>query len=145
MKVRRETPKFNKDGSRAKKDAVQYLCNVCKNYVGSTMVAVDHIVPVISVDEGFVDFNTFIERLFCDASNLQVVCDDCHQKKTNAERIARLIKVYTAELDGLEKQIKTKKISSKEASAQLKKFIGKKKTDGLKDIAERAQKLKDNL
>ena len=42
FKVRREIPKFNKDGSRSKKDAVQYLCSICQTYVGSTLVAVEH-------------------------------------------------------------------------------------------------------
>lgn len=87
-KVRREVPRYKKDGSRAKKDAVQYLCGVCNVYTGSTKVSVDHVVPVIP-ETGFTDWNTFIDRLFCDASNLQVVCDDCHQKKTNAERAER--------------------------------------------------------
>lgn len=87
-KVRREVPKFNKDGSRAKKDAVQYLCGVCKEYTGSTKVTVDHITPVIP-ESGFTDWNTFISRLFCEAKNLQVICDPCHNEKTNKERTAR--------------------------------------------------------
>lgn len=88
MKVRREVPKFRKDGSKAKKLAVQYLCGVCKQYVGSTHVSVDHIEPVIP-ESGFTDWETFIKRLFCGAENLQVICDDCHQKKTNEEAAAR--------------------------------------------------------
>ena len=145
MKVRREVPKFNKDGSRAKKDSVQYRCNVCQTYVGSTHVAVDHITPVISVSEGFVDFNTFIERLFCDVNNLQVICDDCHNLKTNSERIARLTKQYTEELDGIEEQIKNSSLSPKEAIKQLKKYIAKKKTVGLSSVVQRACSLKENL
>jgi 5-methylcytosine-specific restriction endonuclease McrA len=90
MKVRREVPKFNKDGSRAKKDAVQYQCGVCKTWTKSTAISVDHIEPVIP-EWGFEDWNTFVYRLFCKADNLQVICDDCHQKKTNAERLARTI------------------------------------------------------
>jgi len=89
-KVRREVPRYNKDGSRGKRDAVQYLCNVCKTYVGSTKCDVDHIVPVIEVnEEGFVDWNTFVERLFCGPKNLQVICDPCHDKKTHDERMKR--------------------------------------------------------
>src|SRR5690242_6187581 len=76
MAHRREVPRYNKDGSRGKVDAVQYQCNVCKNWVGSTHVEVDHIVPVIEVNEqGFVDWNTFVERTFCGPENLQVICD----------------------------------------------------------------------
>lgn len=82
---RKEFPKYKKDGSRAKKDAVCYLCNVCKKYVGSTKVSVDHIIPVISVDDGFVDWNTFVERLYCGPENLQIICDDCHAVKTKEE------------------------------------------------------------
>lgn len=145
MKVRREVPKYNKDGSRAKKDAVQYLCSTCMQYVGSTKVAVDHISPVISVSEGFVDFNTFIDRLFCDAANLQVICDDCHNKKTQSERIARLLKQYTEELDELEEQIKKSLIAPKAAEKLLKKYIAKKKTVGLSSVVQRACSLKQNL
>jgi 5-methylcytosine-specific restriction endonuclease McrA len=138
FKVRREVPKFNKDGSRAKKDAVQYKCNVCATYVGSTMVSVDHINPVVSVTEGFVDFNTFITRLFCAASNLQVICDSCHNTKTQAERISRLLLQYTKELDQLEDDLKTGVVSKSEALKTLKKYIAKKKTSGLESIVKRA-------
>jgi len=147
-KVRREIPKFNKDGTRAKKDAVQYRCGVCGEYVGSTQVAVDHIVPVISVSEGFVDFNTFIERLFCDASNLQVICDPCHNKKTNSERISRLLKQYTEELDVIEKDLQLlnfKPPDPKNWSKVLNRYITKKKTPGLSPVVQRALNLKEKL
>lgn len=145
FKVRREVPKYNKDGSRAKKDAVQYRCNVCNSYVGSTKVSVDHIVPVVSVSEGFVDFNTFIQRLFCDASNLQVICDSCHNTKTQAERIGRLLLQYGKELDELELKVKAKSIPTKEALAVLKKYIAKKKTSGLDPVVQRALSIKNSL
>ena len=100
-KVRREVPKFNKDGSRAKKDAVQYQCNVCSVWTKSKAIAVDHIVPVVSVQDGFIDWNTFVERLFCDASNLQVICDSCHNSKTNQERFERSFKQEALECSRL--------------------------------------------
>ncbi len=145
FKVRREVPKFNKDGSRAKKDAVQYKCNVCGTYVGSTMVSVDHIVPVVSVTEGFIDFNTFISRLFCDIANLQVICDSCHNTKTQSERINRLLLQYTKELDTLEDNLKNKVISKSEALVTLKKYLAKKKTVGLDSIVKRALSIRDFL
>lgn len=145
FKVRREVPKYNKDGSRSKKDAVQYRCNACSNYVGSTKVSVDHISPVVSVDEGFVDFNTFISRLFCDSTNLQVVCDDCHNTKTQAERISRLLLQYGKELDDLELKVKAKSVSKAEALKTLKKYIAKKKTAGLNPVVQRALTLKDTF
>jgi ribosomal protein L44E len=145
FKVRREIPKYNKDGSRAKKDAVQYRCNVCQQYVGSTKVSVDHINPVVDVQQGFVDFNTFITRLFCDATNLQVICDSCHNTKTQIERIGRLTLQYGRELDELEQQLKAKTISTAEALKTLKKYLAKKKTPGLDPIVQRALLIKDFL
>lgn len=145
FKVRREIPKYNKDGSRSKKDAVQYRCNACNTYVGSTKVSVDHINPVVSVSEGFIDFNTFIARLFCDASNLQVICDSCHNVKTQSERISRLLLQYGKELDQLEIDVKAKCISNAEALKTLKKYIAKKKTPGLDPVVQRALSIKDLL
>ena len=146
MKVRREVPKFNKDGARAKKDAVQYLCGVCGQWVGSTKISVDHIVPVVSVDEGFQDWNQFVARLFCGIDNLQVICDTCHDHKSYSERIARLIKQYTEELDQIEQLIKHP-VSSEVFKLKkcLSKYTAKKKTKGLEPIAWRAQILKDLL
>lgn len=137
FKVRRLVPKYNKDGSRAKKDSVQYLCNVCQHWTGSTLVAVDHIIPVVSVDEGFVDFDTFIDRLFCDASNLQVICDTCHQKKTNAERAERSRKKDLAALAELSSQIAS--LPLKEVKKELKRYLSDKKHQDVRDVASRLQ------
>lgn len=143
--VRREVPRFNKDGSRSKKDSVQYLCNVCKSYTPSTKISVDHIIPVVSVNEGFIDLNTFKSRLFCDASNLQAICDFCHNTKTQSERIERLLLRYGKELDDLELKVKTNGISNIDAFKMLKKYISKKKTSGLNSISERAAKIKETI
>lgn len=145
FKVRREVPKYNKDGSRAKKDAVQYRCNVCQSFVGSTKVSVDHISPVVDVQQGFVDFNTFIRRLFCDASNLQVICDGCHNTKTQAERIGRLTLQYDRELDKLLNDVADETLSKAEALKTLKKYLAKSKTPGLDPIVQRAISIKDYL
>ena len=89
MEGRREIPKYNKDGNRAKRDAVQYLCHVCGEWVGSTKVNVDHIDPVVDPNVCFVDWNTFIDRLWCDKSNLQRICLSCHNVKCNLEKELR--------------------------------------------------------
>jgi len=86
MSGRREVPKYCKDGTRAKKDSVQYKCNVCNKWVGSTKCEVDHIKPVIDNEIGFQTWEIFIARLFCNILNLQIICSDCHDKKTTAER-----------------------------------------------------------
>ena len=147
MKVRREVPRFNKDGSRAKKDAVQYCCGVCGSWTKSTAVSVDHITPVISVETGFLDWNEFIARLFCGPENLQVICDSCHDSKTQTERITRLIKQYTEELDTLEGTVNCDwtayQIHDKLLLKNISKYVAKKKTKGLEMIVQRAQVLKN--
>lgn len=49
-------------------------------------VHVDHIDPVIDPQEGFVSWDKVINRMFCEADGLQVLCRDCHKRKTNDER-----------------------------------------------------------
>lgn len=103
--TKRHTPKFNKDGSRAKVDAVEHLCNVCSEWRRSrkgAKVAIDHIIPVIDPNVGFVDFNTYHARMWCDLSNLQKICGDCHQAKTNTERFQKSLKEELPILDRLE-------------------------------------------
>ncbi len=49
-------------------------------------VYVDHVNPIIDPSTGFVSWDEFIEALYCDSSNLQVMCLECHSKKTAEER-----------------------------------------------------------
>lgn len=51
--------------------------------------AVDHINPIVDVNDGFIDWNSYIPGLFCDESNLQFLCLLCHENKTNFESIKR--------------------------------------------------------
>jgi hypothetical protein len=110
-------------------------------------MAVDHIDPVVSVNDGFQDWNEFIARLWCDKSNLQRVCDTCHDKKTAEERIARLTKQYAEELDTLEDIAKSDwtayQIDVKLLNKTLSKYTAKKKTKGLESVVQRAQAIKD--
>jgi 5-methylcytosine-specific restriction endonuclease McrA len=68
-----------------------YICAECGNTFYRHQVAVDHKQPVMPV-EGFDSWSGFIGRLFCDASELQVLCKgigSCHQKKSNLENAQR--------------------------------------------------------
>ena len=69
--------------------AEHYRCSSCSTSFPSKEVQVDHIEPVVDPIIGFVDWNTFIERLFCDKENLQVLCKKCHKEKTKLEVIKR--------------------------------------------------------
>jgi hypothetical protein len=139
--VRREVPKYNKDGSRAKKDAVQYQCNVCGQWTKSTAIAVDHIAPVIDVENGFIDWNVFVERLFCDVSNLQVICDSCHQLKTNKERFDRDFLKKKALIDTIESWVGTP-IHNEICIVRLKEFTKKKLSRYPQDFIDRVNTLK---
>ena len=65
----------------------EYLCSNCKEWFKDKDTAVDHIVPVGSLKCSN-DLPGFIERLTPE-SGFQILCKDCHQKKTNKERQER--------------------------------------------------------
>lgn len=62
-----------------------YKCAACNNLFKSTEVNVDHIHPAGTLTK-YSDLPKFVERLFCEEDNLQVLCKDCHDVKTKEER-----------------------------------------------------------
>ena len=137
MQGRREVSKYNKDGSLAKKPAVQYQCEVCNEWVSSTKMAVDHKIPVISVENGFIDWNTFVERLFCAKENLQRICDPCHDAKTLKERWERIIGETYQLLPKMES------MKGEALKKMLQKFTPKKLINYPADIQKRITTLKE--
>ena len=113
-KTRRESPRYKKDGSLSKQKKVEYQCAICKQWYGSNDVAVDHIEPVIPVNGVRSSWDMFMERLFCDEKNLQLVCSykkkkfelhdkpSCHYLKTQEERLTRGISSDSLELKSCE-------------------------------------------
>lgn len=73
-----------KKGSRR----YEYQCAACKKYYPNSQTQVDHIIPAGSL-KTFDDLPGFVERLFCEPDNLQVLCSQCHKAKTEEERNAR--------------------------------------------------------
>ena len=143
---RQEFPRYKNDGTRHKRNWVKRQCQVCGEWVSSSKISVDHIDPVISVEQGKQDWNTFVDRLWCNTAgkaNLQRICDDCHDKKTYKERIARLLIKYTEELDKIEANIDI--LDPKELKKTLSKYIAKKKTPELMPVVQRAQELKKKI
>lgn len=69
----------------------QYICAHCGPDKIHTRndIKLDHIIPVVSVTEGFTTFDDFIERLFCDESGYQVLCTEHHDIKTKQENEIR--------------------------------------------------------
>ncbi len=87
---------------RAKVGYGLYKCDLCGTVGPPTLppeegkksriknIAADHIDPVVDPNVGFVDWNTFIERLFVELPGWQALCHKCHSIKTREEnQIAR--------------------------------------------------------
>lgn len=74
----------------------EYRCEGCKQIVPPTIydedkgrrvtnIFVDHIKPIIDPGVGFTTWDDFIEGLFCEADNLQLLCGTCHKIKSQEE------------------------------------------------------------
>lgn len=141
----RLVPLFKKDGTRTKIDGREHLCAECKQWKRSSKgnkASIDHIDPVVDPKVGFVDLNTYFQRMWVPKSKLQKLCGECHQKKTNAEWFERR---YKEELILVDKASKTK--DKKEAKKLLQRFNSKKWETGPypKEFRQRVESLKSSL
>lgn len=68
-----------------KRQKFEYQCNHCKKWFAEKLINVDHIDPAGALSCAN-DVGPFIERLFCEIDNLQVLCEKCHNVKTQSER-----------------------------------------------------------
>ena len=69
--------------------AMHYKCAKCKKLFVAADVQVDHIKPVVDPKKGFVSWDDFINRIFCEIENLQTLCKPCHKVKTDQEKLER--------------------------------------------------------
>ena len=83
--------KTRKDGSKYKKPTRYFYCACCGERFLLKDCQVDHIKPIGQYFD-FGHTEGFINRLWCDFSNLQGLCKSCHDDKTKLER--GLIKGY---------------------------------------------------
>ena len=95
---RRWPPKFKalkeafvgrKINKKTGKLAMHYKCAKCKKHFVAADVQVDHVLPVVDPKVGFVGWDSFIDRIFCEIENLQVLCKPCHKVKTEEEKAER--------------------------------------------------------
>lgn len=72
-----------------------YECAICKEHVPPTFrdgrkrvqnIFVDHIDPVVDPEVGFTTWDEYIEKMYCEQDNLQLVCKPCHDLKSSDER-----------------------------------------------------------
>lgn len=69
----------------SKRQKFEYQCNNCKAWFPEKQINVDHIQPAGSLNCKE-DLAGFVERLFCEQDNLQVLCESCHDVKTKLEK-----------------------------------------------------------
>ena len=73
-----------------------YLCACCEEQVPNTTIDedrnrvnnlfIDHIAPIVDPEVGFQGWDVIVDRMFCEADNLQLLCKKCHDDKTNKEK-----------------------------------------------------------
>ena len=69
----------------------RYRCAECKKDFAPKDVQVDHIQPIVEIGTLSKDmsWDEIVNRIFCSEDNLQVLCRDCHAKKSRAENAER--------------------------------------------------------
>jgi 5-methylcytosine-specific restriction endonuclease McrA len=72
----------------SKRQKFEYKCTCCGDWFPEKLVNVDHIIPAGSLNCKE-DLPGFVERLFCEQENLQVLCEACHNVKTKKDKDER--------------------------------------------------------
>lgn len=78
--------------SKNKRLKYEYQCNHCKEWFPDKKISVDHIIPAGTL-ASYEDLPRFVKNLFVEKDELQVLCNTCHQKKTNDDRKKGLFKM----------------------------------------------------
>ena len=68
-----------------KRQKFAYECEHCKGLFKASEVQCDHRTPAGTL-LSYQDLPQFVERLYCGEDGLQVLCSECHRKKSNEER-----------------------------------------------------------
>lgn len=117
-----------------------YECADCKQLFDGKNVSVDHIEPVGTLLKKS-DIADFIEKLFCSADKLQVLCDNCHDLKTYMERYG--VDRQSAMIE--KKVIAFGKLSIEEQKQKLTEIYGNDKISSLTNKSKRLAAYKEWL
>lgn len=86
-------PPMQEAMKNARVERGKYRCNVCGGLFSPKEINRDHIEPVEDPHTGFVDWNTYVSRLFCGVEGFQILCKFDHDQKTFREnQIRKLVK-----------------------------------------------------
>ena len=67
----------------------EFQCASCREWFPREDVAADHVVPCGSL-KSYADVGPFLERMLPESPDgFQVLCDECHNRKTQAEAAER--------------------------------------------------------
>lgn len=70
-----------------KRQKWKYQCARCWGWFKRTEVEVDHVEPCGTL-KSFDDAGEFLRRLLVEVDGFEVLCEECHQAKTNRQRAA---------------------------------------------------------
>ena len=110
-----------------------YFCKLCDLVFPRKLVSADHVKPVIDPAKGFVDWNTYIPRMFCTTEGFNILCKDCHDGKTKREagvRAKHRNGAYSAKANIAR--------SNKQQGKQYR--LGEKWSDASREVASKARK-----
>jgi 5-methylcytosine-specific restriction endonuclease McrA len=88
-KALKEALTGRKVNAKTGKMAMHYKCVACEDIFIAADVQVDHISPVVDPKKGFVSWDVYITRMFCEIDGMQVMCKPCHNIKTTEEKKLR--------------------------------------------------------
>jgi hypothetical protein len=79
-----------KRAERRTDEGIRWLCASCGALVGRGEKHRDHIDPVVPVEKGWDgSWDTYRDRMFVDDGAIQILCKECHRKKSNEENRIR--------------------------------------------------------
>jgi hypothetical protein len=64
----------------------EYQCAVCEEWFKQSEVEVDHYPHACGSLKEYTDLPQFVERLFCEETNLRVICKPCHKEHTYGDK-----------------------------------------------------------
>lgn len=89
-KINKWWPAYTQAKASARVNRGEYRCAMCEEVFCLKEIHVDHIDPVVDPARGFTTWDEYIDRLFCEAEGLQILCKVCHKDKTNEEKKIRM-------------------------------------------------------
>jgi 5-methylcytosine-specific restriction endonuclease McrA len=92
QKLRRlsyQWPEMREATVKARVERGKYKCASCEGIFGPKEINRDHINPVDDVETGFTNWDNYIDRLFCSADLIQILCKTCHSYKSSLEQTIR--------------------------------------------------------